>query len=80
MEAVNKDPQFYRADGTLTRYSFACGYVQRVEKNGKWKELYMEHNTFHVRAGTSGQKWTIWENFESESLTKARKFYTSIKL
>lgn len=24
------DPKFYNRDGSLTRYSFACGYLQRV--------------------------------------------------
>lgn len=39
-----KDP-FYTKSGLLTRYSFACGYVERR----RGLSLYMEHGTYQVR-------------------------------
>jgi len=71
---------FYNWDNSLTKYAFCCGYVQRKEKNGKWKKMYMEHNHFHVLAGEDGEKYKLWEVFEYDQLTKARKFFKSIKL
>jgi hypothetical protein len=35
---------FYNKDGTLTRYAFSCGYV---EKHGN-KNMGMRHGVFHV--------------------------------
>ena len=74
-----KEPKFYNKDGSLTRYSFKCGYVQREEHEGEYKEMYMEYNHYHVKSGPIGAKWIIWECFDQE-LTKARNFYKSISL
>ena len=74
------EPKFYNKDGQLSRYGLACGYVQKTEKNGKWKDMYMEHSHFHVRTGNDGEKFSVWEVFSGDELTKARKFYRSIKL
>lgn len=77
-------------NGTLSDYGFTCGYVQFVENLTTHKELYKEHNTYHVRSlynnspelntqfdGSTSHKYIIWESFQS--LTKARSFYNSIK-
>jgi hypothetical protein len=79
-----KEPKFYNKDGTLTAYSFACGYIERKETYSGWKEIYMEYIHYHVRSGPKmangqTQKWTTWECFDHE-LTKARKFYRSIRV
>ena len=37
--------KFYTKRGLLTRYSFACGYVEK--KDGL--TLHMEHGVYHVR-------------------------------
>ena len=74
----NNDPLFYKTNGDLTVYSFACGYIEREENNSKWKEMYREHNVYHVRAGRDGEKWAIWDSFER--VTDAWKRYKSIKL
>lgn len=85
-----KTSQFYNSNGTLTAYSFACGYVEKVDTDLLHKELYREHNCFHVRSlrnnspqlaskfdGPTSHLFVIWETFET--LTNARKFYNSIK-
>lgn len=69
---------FYNSNGTLTGYALACGYVEKAETDTNKKQMYREHNTFHVRAGKIGERTNIWECFEK--LTDARKFYNSIKL
>jgi hypothetical protein len=37
-------PKFYTANGRLTAYAFACGYL---ETDGPFK-LYREHGVYHV--------------------------------
>jgi len=72
--------RFYNRDGSLTGYGLSCGYIERLEYCDSWKELYMEHSHYHVRYGEIGQKWQIWETFEINELTKARRLYKSIRL
>ena len=45
-EVMPKDCMFYNKDGTLTRYAFSCGYIEK-QKNGN-KNLSMRHGVFHV--------------------------------
>lgn len=71
--------KFRNQDGSLTRYAFLCGYVQKVEKNGRYKEMYMEHRAYFVRAGVIGEKYDTWECFDS-MLTRARNYFNKIKL
>jgi hypothetical protein len=73
---------FYNKNGQLSRYGFACGYVEKKEneKTGFRKTMYMEYNHFHIKVSESGFKAHIWETFESNELTKARKFYNSISI
>lgn len=76
--------------GNISAYGFACGEVQREknEANGHWKEMYREHNTFHVRALAlngplaDGKPWNVWESWEvaGDNLTTARKFYNSLNI
>jgi hypothetical protein len=45
-------PKFYNKDGSLTRYSFSCGYV---ETKGDLR-LHMEHHVYHVRGFKKGKR------------------------
>ena len=76
------EPKFYNANGTLTAYAFSCGNVDRKVsvKTDNWKEMYMEHARYHVRSGKKGQKWSTWEVFSNNELTKARKCFRSINI
>lgn len=72
--------EIFNNNGELSFYGLACGYIQRKENNETYKELYKEHNVYNVRSGTHGTTKIIWESFDSSELTKARKFYNSIKI
>lgn len=75
------EAKFYNKNGDLSFYSFCCGYVQRKEKKNMRKELFMEHETFHVKAyRVNGDfiETTVWDSFSS--LTEAREKYKSFKL
>lgn len=73
------EPIFYCKCG-LTRYALACGYVDRRTAYGRYKELYMEHEHFHVRTGPIGERYEVWETFSNDELTKARKYFEQIDL
>lgn len=75
-----KTPVFFNKNGDKSAYSLLCGYVQRRVANGRYKELYMEHSHYHVRSGKVGEKFELWEVFDSNQLTKARKYLRGIKL
>lgn len=76
-------PQFTTARNRLTRYSFACGYVEHRSTTNKhgddglFTEIYMEHGVFHVRQfdrrPNAPQFRVFWESFNN--LTTARKLF-----
>lgn len=72
------DNLYYKQNGELSAYSFACGYVEKLEDNARWKKMFKEHGHYHVAAGKENQRWVIWEVFDT--IKPARKFYRSIKL
>lgn len=67
--------EFYNKNGQLTRYGFACGYVERFEINDQYAEMYQEHNVFHVKYGTIGTKYQEWLTYDY--LGQARKSYNN---
>lgn len=90
MKQNNFDPKFETANGQLNEYAFACGYIQTIDSLTLHKELYREHNVYHVRStfnnspalstkfdGQTSHSYVIWETFDK--LTEARKFYNRIK-
>lgn len=72
----------YNKNGQLSSYGLYCGYVDRKEnsKTGFSKQMYFEHNCIHIKVSESGFKAHVWETFDSDELTKARKFFNSIKI
>lgn len=70
---------FYLKNNDLTKYAFACGYVQRKENKKTWVKMYQEHTTYHVLKGNLNDCYDVWQVFDSNELTKARKLYKSLK-
>ena len=71
--------KFYNADGSLTAYAFACGYVEKAQKGDNYKTLYKEHNTYHLIMMRGPQR-VIWLSYDSNELSKARKDYKNTSL
>ncbi len=67
-------PKFRNKDGSLTAYSFACGYIE-TEDFGKINlQLWHEGACYHVRAHDHDEKGRLfWESFDT--LGEARKFF-----
>lgn len=77
---VGAGPKFRNADGTLTSYALACGYVEKAEGpvHGVW--LWHEGACYHVRrhhnpdhAGEAGYIRLSWWAFDT--LTEARRHF-----
>lgn len=72
-------PKFHNADGTLTEYALACGYVEEVDGPVHGVRMWRE-GIYHVRrhhnpdhAGKAGYIRESWWGFET--LTEARRHF-----
>ena len=74
-----KKTRFRNADGSLTAYAFACGYVEvfgdKHQHSTKYVELYKDgcwHVRYYIRGDFRGMKF-VWKSFSK--LGDARKHY-----
>lgn len=73
-----KEPVFYNADGSLTKYALCCGYVEQVENQEDRNlrvSMFIEHEHIHVKS----YALNVWEVFSGSRLTKAKKVYNTLK-
>lgn len=75
MKKKGESVRFYNKGGELSAYGFACGYNMYEIVGDYMVQIYMEHSHFHVKMGLLDQRPNIWETFQADELTKARKFY-----
>lgn len=72
-------PKFKNKNGSLTRYSFVCGYIEQKNIGEKEFQLYGDGPCYHVRgfdrAENAPSRRMFWETFNINELTKAREFY-----
>lgn len=67
--------KFKNADGSLTAYALACGYIQQKQAGPLKAELYHD-GCYHVRAFRDGKR-VYWEGFGK--LGEARRHYAKIR-
>jgi hypothetical protein len=73
---MTKD-KFKNKNGSLTIYSFACGYIERFIHNNIQVDLYLD-GCWHVRAHDFNKHQRLtWESVPT--LTQARRYFSSIK-
>lgn len=67
--------KFHNANGTLTAYAFACGYVETkpLQTEGGEVRLFREGACWHVQARDDARGRFVWECFDL--LTPARAFF-----
>jgi len=64
-----KKTKFHNADGSLTLYSFACGYIQ--ERGGV--KLFKDGIYWHIRTMIGGRYWETVDTLgEARVLYRAR--------
>ncbi len=68
---------FYNADGSLTRYGLACGYIEATDKGDNHLSMWLEHNAYHVRLHNNTAGRVFWDVFDN--LTLARKRYNTAR-
>lgn len=68
--------KFNNKNGTLTRYAFACGYVEQ-KINGNARKTLSLDCIWHIKGFDKSGKH-FWECFDN--LTQARQFYRSISI
>jgi hypothetical protein len=61
---------FHNKNGTLSMYSFACGYLEKYENGEDRLTIMREPGNWQVKGFLNGVH--VWESFESVS--DARKF------
>lgn len=67
--------KLHTKNGKLTAYAFACGYVERKEKDDDNRlTLSKEHGAFHLRGLLNGVR--VWECLET--LAAGRKMMRSL--
>jgi len=66
----------HNIDGTLTKYAFACGYVQKFEGRFGELKLYMEFHTYHL-IKSENLKPSVWLSFDK--LGPAKKQFNKFK-
>lgn len=74
---VSAGPKFYNKNGTLTTYSFGCGYLEVYGDwlHGEGVRLSLESSgEWHVQGAAAGKR--IWEAFDT--LGEARRFARTI--
>lgn len=64
--------KFHNKDGSLTAYSFACGYIECKEKDTLHLDLWHEGACYHVKASTDKAR-LFWHSFEK--LGEARRYF-----
>ena len=71
--------KFYNANGTLTAYAFACGYVETrsLQTEGGEARLFRDGGCWHVQARDDERGRFVWECFDL--LTPARRFFSGLK-
>jgi hypothetical protein len=67
--------KFNNKDGSLTKYAFLCGYIEKKSNDTNRVSLELDC-IYHVKGMINGVR--LWECFDT--LTQARKFYNAIKL
>ena len=68
-------PKFRTKAGKLTRYSFACGYIETKEIDNETRgTISLEPNGYHVKGFKNGVHF--WEIFER--VKDARKYLNSM--
>jgi hypothetical protein len=79
VKLIRADWMFKNADGSLTAYALACGYLENKEENGVSVTLWHEGACYHVRGHDSNSGARLfWDSFESNKLKDARKHYLTM--
>ena len=71
--------KFRNKNGSLSRYAFACGYVETkpLATAGGEARLYRDGAAWHIQARDDSRGRFLWESFDK--LTPARSFFSKVQ-
>jgi hypothetical protein len=79
VKLIRADWMFTNADGSLTAYALACGYLEQKEEKGIQVTLWHEGACYHVRGHDHNKNNRLfWDSFENNDLKGARKHYRAM--
>ena len=77
--ATKKSLENFLQSGEVSFKGFIAGLAERKDKFNRNKSMVLYGSTFVISAYKTGEKLLVKQEFNIDELTKARKFYRSIR-
>ena len=77
--ATKKSSESFLQSGEVSLNGFIAGLAESKDKNNRHKSMVLYNSTFIISAYKTGEKFLVKQEFNKDELTKARRFYRSIR-
>lgn len=77
--ATEKSSENFLQSGEVSLKGFIAGLAESKDKYNWHKSMILYGSTFIISAYRTGEKLLVKQEFNIDELTKARKFYRSIR-
>lgn len=77
--ATEKSSGNFLQTGEVSLKGFIAGLAESKDKYNRHKSMVLYGSTFIISAYKTGEKLLVKQEFNIDELTKARKFYRSIR-
>jgi len=78
MSTIKANENFLRS-GEVSLKGFLAGLAESKVRDNRHKTMMLYHSTFLIAAYRNGEKLLVSKEFNIDELTKARRFYRSIR-
>jgi hypothetical protein len=76
---TKKSSENFLRTGEVSLKGFIAGLAESQVKDNRHKTMMLYHSTFFIAAYRNGEKLLVEKEFNVDELTKARRFYRSIR-
>ena len=77
--AIEKSSENFLQSGEVSFKGFIVGLAESKDKYNRHKSMILYGSTFVISAYRTGEKLLVKQEFNIDELTKARRFYRSIR-
>jgi len=77
--ATTKTNEIFLKSGEISFYGFLSGQAESQVRDNRHKTMMLYKSTFVITAYRNGEKLLVSQEFNMNELTKARRFYRSIR-
>jgi len=77
--AIEESSENFLQTGEVSFIGFIAGLVEFKDKYNRHKSMVLYGSTFIISAYKTGEKLLLKQEFNIDELTKARRFYRSIR-